>query len=313
MFLRPSTGQFHRDSLFQQPANGGVGWGDYDNDGNMDLYVANAISFAPDSVRFEGEGSNVLYHNKGDGTFEDVTAFAGVGDTGNGEGVAWGDYDNDGDFDLYLANAGGPNRLYRNNRDGTFDEVSEEAGVVSPETGVGASWADFDNVGYLDLYVVNVNSPNQLYANNGDGTFTEVGRQTGVDLVGVGRAAAWADFNNDGYLDLLVSNFEKKPRALYRSSGGANNFLVVRPVGTTGNRFAVGARVTVTTIREGAPFTQLRHVSTASSRHAQDSMPVEFGLGDAQTASVTVRFPSGFTKTIETVRANSDITVLEDG
>ena len=149
-------------------SDGGVGWSDYDNDGDMDLFVANRGQ--PDQ----------LYRNNADGTFSDVAPDVGIDYPqnefpANSEGVAWGDYDNDGDADLFLANLSRTNPLYRDDGDGTFIEVTRDSGIILDRKYIGASWADLDNDGDLDLHVTTVESPNLLYINNGNGTFSNEG------------------------------------------------------------------------------------------------------------------------------------------
>ena len=152
-------------------------------------------------------------------TFTSVADTAGVNDGGVGQGVAWGDYDNDGDLDLYVTNlTGGANRLYRNNRDGTFTEIGADAGVNDTGNGTGVAWGDYDNDGDLDLYVANLFAANRLYRNEGRGKFTEVGEAAGVDDGGNGSGVAWGDYNNDGGLDLYVVN--DGVNRLYRNGGG---------------------------------------------------------------------------------------------
>jgi hypothetical protein len=276
----------------------------------MDLYVANRNQ------------PNRLYRNNGDGTFTDVAPLARVDDPGSGEGVAWGDYDNDGDLDLNLANYGdGVNRLYRNGGDGTFTDVARAAGVAPqsrsgepPAAYVGASWADFDNDGLLDLYVVRVNGANLLYRNNGDGTFTDVALEVGVasgEGGGSGRAAAWADYDNDGDLDIFVANFMPGPNWLFENRGAGLNWLVVKATGVSTSRDAIGTRITVDATIAGKHVSQIREIASASSRHAQDSLSAEFGLGNATTARVMVRFPSGSEISLPDVNANRSVTVLE--
>jgi hypothetical protein len=149
-------------------SDGGVGWSDYDNDGDMDLFVANRGQ--PDQ----------LYRNNADGTFSDVAPDVGIDYPqnefpANSEGVAWGDYDNDGDADLFLANLSRTNPLYRNDGDGTFIEVTRDSGIILDRKYIGTSWADLDNDGDLDLHLTTVESPNLLYINNGNGTFSNEG------------------------------------------------------------------------------------------------------------------------------------------
>jgi enediyne biosynthesis protein E4 len=212
----------------------GVGWIDYDQDGLMDLYfiqsAATPAYTPPHPLR------SALYRNNGDGTFTDVTAKAGVGGEGHyGQGVAVGDYDNDGYPDLYVTGYGRA-ILYHNNRDGTFTDVTAKAGVADAEQwSASAAWFDYDRDGWLDLLVCNyLNwspktniwcgehrpgyraycSPNNysgqhlaLYHNNHDGTFTDVSLRSGVGKpVAKGMGVVTADFNNDGWPDIAIAN-----------------------------------------------------------------------------------------------------------
>ncbi|MBN1347910.1 VCBS repeat-containing protein [candidate division KSB1 bacterium] len=176
--------------------------GDFNNDGLLDIYVGN-------------EGPNVLYLNKGNFRFEDMTTAAGVGDSLISCCTA-ADYDNDGDLDIYVANNRGGyddypikerwlNRLYRNNGDGTFTDVAEAAGVQDPANSKGCCFGDYDNDGDLDLYVGNDGSPNRLFQNNGDGTFTDVTIRAGVSEPPGIHAVAFADFDNDGFPDIYAA------------------------------------------------------------------------------------------------------------
>ncbi len=217
--------------LFNEQYGSGGGFFDHDNDGYLDIYLINA--------RPQGEQSdatpptNILYHNNGDGSFTDVTRIAGVGDTGYGVGATTGDYDNDGDLDLYLTNFGS-NVLYQNNGDGTFIDVAEAAQVADTGWGTSCAFADFNNDGHLELYVSNYANytldahktcyrhdipvycgpssyppqPDLFYHNNGDGTFTDLTKQSGLLSVPAahGLGVAIGDSDNDGDLDLYVAN-----------------------------------------------------------------------------------------------------------
>jgi hypothetical protein len=183
-----------------------VVWGDYDNDGDLDLYLTNT-------------GINRLYRNNGDGTFAEIGASAGVDDTGEGQGAAWADYDRDGDLDLYLAQAGGVDKFYQNNGNGSYADVRGTAGITDSGNGHGVAWGDYDNDGNLDLYVGNPGSPSLLHRNNGNGTFTEVGASAGVNSSQSAQSVAWADYDNDGDLDLYVAN-DGSANLMYRNGNG---------------------------------------------------------------------------------------------
>lgn len=185
-----------------------VSFADYDRDGYMDLVIS-------------GKTCRLL-HNEGDGTFRDVTAAAGIEHRIRAEGVAWGDYNNDGYLDLFVTCGATkivpPGALtpvlYHNNGDGTFTDVTTRAGLNADTNSYSAVWGDFDNDGYLDLFVPAIgfgNGPNanRLYYNNGDGTFTDVAESTGLQLndgVSPHLGASWGDYDNDGFLDLVIKN-----------------------------------------------------------------------------------------------------------
>ncbi len=213
----------------------GVAWADYDGDGDLDLYQAK-MQVNPNHL-----APNRLYRNNGDGSFTDVAVQSGVDDGGSGRTVAWADYDMDGDIDLYVANDGA-NRLYRNDGEDAenpgvwlFTDVSpaDSSGVGDGQYTMGCAWADFDNDKDPDLYTVDyLGGTNRLFRNDGEDPenpgewiFTDVAQDLGVADTGDGLAAAWADFDNDGWLDLYVAN--NGPNRLYRSVGAAES-----PTGT---------------------------------------------------------------------------------
>jgi len=227
----------------------GVALFDYDNDGRLDIFLVNGAPISDPTPagtiprKNDPKYWHRLYHQRPDGTFEDVTERAGVQGLGYGFGVAVGDYDNDGFEDLFVTEYGG-NRLYHNNGNGTFTDVTEQAGVGGSGWSTSAAWVDLDNDGLLDLVVLRyvqwdfedrlcmVNGTIRTYCrpdsfqpiaplvyhNNGDGTFTEVSRQIGLDKPGKGLGIAIADYDRDGHVDVYVAN-DSMPGFLYHNKG----------------------------------------------------------------------------------------------
>ncbi|MFQ5709624.1 MAG: CRTAC1 family protein [bacterium] len=243
---------FHGKRSTQLPEDMGSGaaWGDYDNDGWPDLFVVNEagpLTLTQEDIR-KSPAHCALYHNNGDGTFGEVSEAAGVDFRGLGVAAAWGDYDNDGWSDLFVT-CFGENVFYRNNGDGTFTDETEQAGLGGLKGfWSGASWADFNRDGFLDLYVCgyvkyeeqegqrvtlqyDVEVPasinpsafapqrNLLYRNNGDGHFSEIAVKAGVaDPNGRSLSAAWCDLDEDGWPDLYVAN-DVSENGLWRNLG----------------------------------------------------------------------------------------------
>jgi hypothetical protein len=229
---------------------GGAALFDYDNDGRLDLFLVNGAQLndpTPKGTIPQKTGPqtwNRLYHQKRDGTFEDVTEKAGLQGWGYGMGVAAGDYDNDGNADLFVTSYGG-NRLYHNNGDGTFTDVTEKAGVAGNGWSTSAAWVDLDNDGLLDLIVLrymewdfgdvwcgvhkegyrsycnpDLFSPATplVYHNDGDGHFTEVSKKMGLSRPGKGLGIAFADYDRDGHLDIFIAN-DSMFEFLYHNKG----------------------------------------------------------------------------------------------
>jgi enediyne biosynthesis protein E4 len=219
---------------------------DYDGDGHLDIYLVNGCWHEEVSDSrgrtLRGKLTNTLFHNKGDGTFADVTKTAGVGHQGFGAAASSADYDLDGDADLYVLNYG-PNVFYRNNGDGTFTDVTEETGLGDPHWSLSGAWFDYDGDGDLDVYVGNylqydrgkfrdyypaagypgplsyAGQQDTMYRNNGDGTFTDVTQEAGfVNPDGRAMSATIADLNGDGKLDVYVAN-DAMENYFYRNLG----------------------------------------------------------------------------------------------
>lgn len=249
---------------------------DYDNDGDIDIFVSN--------YRLQ---EDFLYRNNGDGTFTNVANQAGVEGSEHTLGCEWIDYDNDGDFDLYLTTLHSSNILYRNNGDGTFSNVTSLVGVEGFYDAGGASWADYDNDGWIDVFLQNIyKNKVKLYHNNGDGTFTDVTKNSGITYGGNAYYSAWADYDNDGDMDLVVvTNNEKYSAYLYRNNGNDNHWFVLKLVGADCNRSAIGARVRIVQ----GERKQIREVKSE-----RNMLVVHFGLGSKKLIdTVIVRWPCG--------------------
>ena len=386
----------------------GAAWGDFDRDGNVDLFVSRYVHVEMDKLPelgsndkfcryktilvqcgpwgMQGE-SDFLFRNRGDGTFEDVSKRAGVEDPNRyyGLGVMWGDYDNDGWPDLYVANDAGPNYLYRNQHDGTFEETGLLAGAdlsgdgqeqgsmgvdfgdfnnegrlgivvtnfvdqsdtlyrnqgksgfadatlsshiqqpTHPYVGWGTSFVDVDNDGWLDLLVVNGHVYPQvdaiageakykqrmlLFRNNRNGTFDEVSAGAGLgDLpLASRRGAAFGDIDNDGCVDVVVVNVGEPPSLLMNHCANGNHRVLFNLTGTKSNRLAIGARVTV----KAGGLTQMREVRSGSSYLSQNDLRLHFGLGSAARMSeVEIRWPNSETEALHDVAADFIYTIVE--
>jgi tetratricopeptide (TPR) repeat protein len=394
-------------------------WFDYDGDGWLDLYVGNyfryvhlwslkdALQMHEDFETARDAGPNVLYRNNGDGTFQDVSKELGVDDTGWTLDCGVADYDNDGDMDLVNANDFGQDRVFRTNADGTFTNVTDEAIGWDTHKGMNVAFGDYNNDGWLDLYITNiwtkeyVKEGNQLYRNMGNATFSdvsfetnvydggwcwagrfwdydndgdldlmvangyisadpdseyfkdlaitvtkegfnscdarmwpplgnktfagyepsrvwrnegnevfvEVAEQLGLADIRDGRGLAIADFDNDGDLDVYISN-QGQDSVLYRNDiGNQNNWLQIDLVGTNCNRDAVGTRVTV--VAEG--LRQIREVDGGNGDHSQCPHRLHFGLGRRKSIDyVEIRWPTGYVERKEKVKPNQFLSFTEN-
>jgi hypothetical protein len=379
-------------------------WFDYDNDGKLDLFVTHYIdwSVANDQYcsldnqhksyctpqTYKGQ-SSTLFHNNGDGTFENVTRRAGLYDpTSKSLGVALLDYDNDSWMDLFVSNDTEPNKLYHNNHNGTFTDIAVAAGLAYSEAGtvragMGTDVADYDNSGWQSLVIGNfTNEGMALYHNDGSGLFTDEAAATGIkrisvksltfgtiffdyDLDGlpdilavnghvsddisvvqpnvkyaqqphvfhnlgkskfeettarlgsalqqavVGRGAAYADFDNDGDLDLLITANNGSVRLLRNDNGNKNDAIRIKTVGARSNRDGIGAKVTVTASGGTRLFAM---VKTGSSYLSQSELPLTFGLGkpeNEKVLNVEIVWPSGQRDKVGGLRPNQFVTIKE--
>src|SRR5439155_15379364 len=310
-FVRVSFGinKFGTDSSFS------AAWGDFDNDGFLDLAVPQG--------GYASRLQTLLYNNNRNGTLTLLTNSIVSADMLNGEGCAWGDYDNDGWLDLCVGNFWGENNsLFHNNRDGTFTKITNSIVALDGGTTKGVAWGDYDNDGWLDLFVSNLRSldpsggaPNFLYHNNGDGTFTKITSGSLANELGNCGGAVWGDYDNDGFLDLFVANGfvgQSANNLLYRNNANSNSWLNLRLIGTVSNRSAIGAKVRVQATIGGKTFWQLREISGGSGFGSQNDMRANFGLGNATNADIVrIEWPSGIVQTMTNVPVKQFLTVME--
>jgi enediyne biosynthesis protein E4 len=294
----------------------GVICSDFDGDGLTDIYVAN------DST------PNFLYKNNGDGTFKEIGFTSGTAVNENGSeqgsmGVTVGDYDHDGRFDIFVSNfADEYNTLYHNDGHNSFTDVSYAArvAVVSiPYVGWGTKFFDYDNDGWVDLFVANghvypqlnnYRQRNLLHKNNRDGTFTEVGAQLGASLEEerVGRGVAFGDIDNDGDVDIVINNLDGAPQLLRNDGGNANNSVLIKMIGVKSNRDGIGARVKIVS----GDLTQIDEVRSGGSYISHNDLRLHFGFEKRTRIDlIEVRWPSGVVDKISDTSVNEILTVKE--
>jgi hypothetical protein len=309
--------------IFDHRGNGlGVVFGDYDDDGWPDAFVANDTT------------PNFLFHNDAGRRFTEVALVSGVSVASDGMpragmGTDFGDYDGDGDLDLFVTNHElEAHTLFRNLGKGLFEDATFPSGVgpaTLPYVGFGSTFVDYDNDADLDLGIVNghvMNSPGHvrpgateaqrklLLRNGGGGRLTDVGRQSGSGFASekVGRTLVAGDIDNDGDLDLLVTNNGGNAELLRNEGGTGNNSVLIHLVGTKSNRSAAGARVRLT----AGGTTQVREVKAGSSYLGQNDLRVHIGLGKAaKIERLDVRWPNGQNDVIEGAAVNQILTVTE--
>jgi len=359
---------------------------DYDGDGYLDLYVGSYLEhdpeyryfYAPEGfpgpLAYHGQ-PDILYHNNGDGTFEDVTHSAGIyKPEGRAMGVSSCDIDDDGDMDIFVANDAMENYLFRNNGDGTFTDVAIETAtgfgqsgeatsamsgefgdidldgfidLVVPDMGYGCiykntgagyfeemsaqmgmaaacgqytSWSgnflDYDSDGYIDLFISNghsqrLNSQEDLILRNDRGLrLVDVSSISGNDFQEkfVGRGSAAGDYDDDGDLDILVLNLNSRPRLLRNEGGNKNNWLMIHVIGTQSNRDGIGTRIHLT----AGGIRQTRWIMSASGYLSQSDFRAHFGLGKHQRVEkIELRWPTGNIQTLKDIKVNQIKTIFE--
>ena len=311
-----STGVYNEDGKGM-----GIVFGDYDNDGDSDCYVGNDA------------GENFLYQNKGDGTFTNVGWMAGVEADENGDvqgtmGIDFGDYDNDGLLDLIAINyQQQTNALYRNDNGDFFTDLSFAAGMAEslPYVGWGVDFFDVDNDGDKDLLIANGHlqdtvekyddtttypQHNHLLINNGHGRFVNESMKAGSGLQSrrVSRGIATGDYDNDGDLDVLISNANDAAELLRNDGGNQGNWILIRTVGTRSNRAGIGTRIKI----QAGDLIQIDEVRSGSGYLSQNDLRLHFGIGAHKRINrIEAKWPSGIVDIIRDVAPNQIITITE--
>jgi len=288
-------------------ASRSINWIDYDGDGDSDLFVTN-----------EDNANNSLFRNDGPNNFTQITNLSITQNGKNSAGSSWADVDNDGDFDLFIANWGGQTNQLFINDNGTF--VEQTSSVIASESGssFGSAFADVDNDGDLDLLVCNAyftgQITNSLFINDGSGTFSKDTSSSLANHQGNTFGCAFGDYNNDGWLDVILANTlnENQSNSLFKNTGSGNNWIKIRCVGDPSNGSAVGAKVRIRATINGNEIWQTRQIEAASGYCSQNSYTNHFGLGDAsEVTEIEISWPSGAVETFSDIDGNNTYLVIE--
>jgi len=279
----------------------GCVWADFDNSNTADLFVANA-----------GGENNFYFINGGDGTFTKITTGVIVSDGADSRGCSAADFDNDGDLDLFVTNYAGKNLLYVNNGNGHFTQQTNGLLVTEICNSVGSVWADFNNDGWLDLFIAN-EGLNELFMNNANGTFTKINSGSLMLDAGISVGCATADYDLDGKTDLFVANADGHNFLYHNIDINENNWIKIKLIGTLSNKSAIGTRVYAYAKISGVSIRQMREVSAQSGLFGQSDLLVSFGLGNAAIVdSIKIIWPSGQTSDTTAVMGNDLITMQEN-
>jgi len=289
--------------LIEDEANSAT-WADYDGDGDRDLFWS------------RNNKLSLLFSNDGDGTFTQMTESV-LAKLPAKYHSSWADLDNDGDLDIYTkSDDPGIVTLYKNMGNGTFEPAAYPELAQDTGSWTGGYWGDYDNDGWLDLLIIGNDRyephRNQLYHNNGDGTFTKV--KSGVIIHGEepSSAAAWADHDRDGDLDLFVSNVNDADNSLYENVGNSNHWIQIRLKGTFSNRSGIGAKIRAKAVLLGESVWQMREISAKTGFFSQSELVAHFGLGNADIVdSLIVEWPNGAVQILTDVSANQLLSVTE--
>lgn len=289
----------------------GVLSADYDNDGSQELTVVHRIPKSGGAYDFIAR----TWRPQADGTFASVA----VGMPANAIVFWWGDYDNDDRLDCFALGLDTRPMLFRNLGGSGFTNVTAALQGTVPVPGYQASWGDYDNDGWLDLFFTGVygystNTLNGFYHNNRDGTFTQI--LTGSPVYDGDRRCSpnWIDYDNDGFLDLFVAggDGEPAPNRLYHNNTNGNHWLKIKLDGRVSNRSGIGAKVRAQATVNGQTFWQVREISCGNGYPGQNGLLAHFGLGDAtNVATLEIKWPSGILQQFTNIPANQFLTLIE--
>jgi len=332
ILITNSAGSSHRNRLYKNTGNGnfvridsgaifndvnfesrGVNWIDIDGDRDLDLFICN-----------ESGGNEIMYKNEGGGYFTKVLGITPVTSGGSTQSASWGDYDNDGDFDIFAANCcNQKNMLFKNEGNFNFTRILSDTIVNDFGYYVCTGWGDYDNDGDLDMFVTQAykspNSPlkNNLYKNilmeTGTAVFEKISTGDIVNDGGYSYGFSWGDFDADGDLDIFIAKTynETENNACYINNGNPNKWIEIKCTGTITNRSAIGTKVRIKAIINGNPVWQIREVN-AQSGYCGQLLDLHFGLGNAAVIdSIRVEWPSGITQHFTDEHTNRIIRIDE--
>lgn len=291
----------------ESKATRNVDWVDYDGDGDFDLFLTN-----------ENNATNSLFRNDGPDNFTQITNLSIVQDFKNSAGSSWDDIDNDGDFDLFVANWENQNNQLFKNDGADFSEQTTSIIASGGGNSFGSSFGDIDNDGDLDLFVCNAFSASQttnfIYINDGQGNFTQDTSSVLATHTGWTFGCAFGDYDNDGWLDLILANTfdENQTNSVFHNTGSGNNWVKLNCIGTTSNTSAVGAIIRTNATINGNDVWQTRKIVASTGYCSQNSYAVHFGLGDATSINqLEITWPSGLVELFTDLDANNIYTVEE--
>lgn len=317
-FVRDNANLINAVSTVPSDNSGNYGsiWIDYDNDGDLDLYIAKCRLGVTNPN--DGRRINQLFQNDGFGNFTDVGVAAGLVPYAQSWSAGFEDLDNDGDLDCVVVNHDMTSMIYENNGDGTFTDITPVSGIAAELADIGSGgiqviMKDFDNDTFVDIFITSRGGDHKLFRNNGDKTFTEV--TSPFPTNNRIQTAAVGDLNNDGFIDVIAafgSNYNSpsfsKSDILFLNNGNANNWSQVLLIGGPSNINGIGARIEI----YGAWGKQIREVRSGESYGIMNSLKTHFGLGtNSDISKIVVRWPSGNVDELLSPNINESITIVE--